>query len=115
MQLAVAHSAQASISVNGGCELYSFPPQSAGPFGEDIVGEWMNADDLFNLLVAKKMGWRDMHATSLVRPDPTSGIQKSVYAPALSWMDIGKTSAASKKRKCLVEKRGMFPSVVAKR
>ena len=68
-----------AISVDESHELYSFPPQSAGPFGEDIVGEWMNADDLFNVLAAKKMGWRDIHATNLVQPDSTSRIQKRRY------------------------------------
>ncbi len=68
-----------TISVNGRHESYSFPPQSAGPFGEDIAGQWMNADDLFNLLAAKKMGWRDIHATNLFQPDPTSRMQKRRY------------------------------------
>jgi FkbM family methyltransferase len=67
------------ICVNGGREVYSFPPHSAGPFGEDIAGEWMNADDLFNVLAAKKMGWRDIHATNLFQPDPTSRMQKRRY------------------------------------
>ena len=60
------------ISVDGGSEIYSFPPHSAGPFGDDIDGEWMNADDLFEVLAEKGMGWRDIHATNLVRPDPAS-------------------------------------------
>jgi len=68
-----------AISVDGGSELYSFPPQSAGPFGEDIAGEWMNADDLFNVLATKKLGWKDIHATNLVQPDPTSRAQKTRY------------------------------------
>lgn len=67
------------ISVRGGHEVYSFPAQSAGPFGEDITGEWMNADDLFNLLAAKKIGWRDIHATNLFQPDPVSRIEKRRY------------------------------------
>ena len=67
------------IAVEGNRELYSFPPHSAGPFGEDIVGEWMNADDLFEELAAKKLGWKDIHATNLVRLDPTSRMQKKRY------------------------------------
>ncbi len=67
------------ISVNGSNERYSFPPQSAGPFGEDIAGEWMHADDLFNVLATKRMGWRDIHATNLLRVDPTSRIEKRSY------------------------------------
>lgn len=68
-----------TISVNGKHEPYSFPPHSAGPFGEDVAGEWMNADDLFDLLAVKKMGWRDIHATNLFQPDPTSRMQKRRY------------------------------------
>lgn len=68
-----------TIDVDGKREIYSFPSHSAGPFGEDISGEWMNADDLFELLAAKKLGWRDIHATSLVQPDPTSHEQKRRY------------------------------------
>lgn len=61
-----------SISVNGRRELYSFPPHAAGPFGDDIAGEWMNADDLFHVLATEKLGWKDIHATNLVQLDPTS-------------------------------------------
>lgn len=65
-----------TISVNGSYERYSFPGQSAGPFGEDIPGPWMNGDDLFNLLAKKRMGWRDIHATNLFEVDPVSGSQR---------------------------------------
>lgn len=61
-----------SIAVDGGRELYSFPSHSAGPFGDDIAGEWMNADELFRVLAAKGLGWKDIHATSLVQLDPSS-------------------------------------------
>lgn len=67
------------ISVREGVERYSFPPHSAGPFGEDIDGGWMNADDFFEVLAAKKQGWRDIHATNLVQPDPASRVQKRNY------------------------------------
>jgi FkbM family methyltransferase len=67
------------ISVKGNPQVYSFPAQSAGPFGEDVAGEWMNADDLFNVLATRKMGWRDIHATNLFQPDPISRIQKRRY------------------------------------
>ena len=67
------------ISANGGSEFYSFPRHSAGPFGEDVAGEWMNADDLFYELAAKKLGWKDIHATNLVEPDSISRIQKRRY------------------------------------
>lgn len=68
------------ISLESHNETYSFPAHSAGPFGEDVAGEWMNADDLFHLLAEKKLGWKDIHATSLVEPDPTSRVQKKQFA-----------------------------------
>jgi FkbM family methyltransferase len=68
-----------AISVRGAIERYSFPPHSAGPLGDDIAGDWMNADDFFEVLAAKKPGWKDIHATNLVQPDPVSRVQKRNY------------------------------------
>jgi len=65
-----------SIAVDGGRELYSFPAHAAGPFGDDILGEWMNADDLFRVLAAKGLGWKDIHATTTVQLDPGSRVEK---------------------------------------
>ena len=67
------------ISVGGGTEQFSFPAHSAGPFGEDIPGEWMNADDLFELLAKKGMGWRDIHATNLVQAGSSSRAEQKRY------------------------------------
>ena len=64
------------ISVDGQREIYSFPHHSAGPFGDDIPGDWRNADDLFELLADRGLGWRDIHATNLVEPEPQSRAQK---------------------------------------
>jgi FkbM family methyltransferase len=65
-----------AIHVGDGIEGYSFPAHSAGPFGEDIAGEWMNADDLFDVLAREGLGWKDIHATNLIQPDPGSRAQK---------------------------------------
>jgi len=67
----------ASIQMSGGRESYSFPEHSAGPFGDDVAGEWMNADDLFEVLAERGMGWRDIHATTMVEPDPMARAEKS--------------------------------------
>lgn len=67
------------IAVNGASELYSFPPHSAGPFGGDIAGGWMNADDMFALLAAEGLGWKDIHATYTVEPAPVAKAQKRRY------------------------------------
>ena len=63
------------IRTGAGNELYSFPTHSAGPFGDDLPGPWLNADDFFPLLAAKGTGWRDIHATSLVQPAASSRAQ----------------------------------------
>jgi FkbM family methyltransferase len=65
------------ITVDGARELYEFPPHSAGPFGDDIKGDWMNADDLFEGLTMRKTGWRDVHATNLIQIDGESRAEKS--------------------------------------
>jgi FkbM family methyltransferase len=40
----------------------SFPFGSAGPFGDDIDGEWLTADELFQALAISGLGWKDIHA-----------------------------------------------------
>jgi FkbM family methyltransferase len=65
-----------AIRVGDGLETYSFPAHSAGPFGEDITGDWMNADDLFRVLAKVGLGWKDIHATNLVQLDPGSQVEK---------------------------------------
>ena len=52
-------------------ELYSFPLHSAGPFGEDVAGEWMTANNFFRLLAFEGLGWKDIHATNQIQPNPT--------------------------------------------
>ncbi len=65
-----------AIRVGDGLEPYSFPAHSAGPFGEDVAGEWMNADDLFHVLAKAGLGWKDIHATNLVQLEPGSQVEK---------------------------------------
>ncbi|GAC1632707.1 MAG: hypothetical protein NVS9B10_27480 [Nevskia sp.] len=60
------------IDVAGRVETYSFPFHSAGPFGEDIPGDWMSADNFFLLLAQERLGWKDIHATNQVPPNPAA-------------------------------------------
>ena len=53
------------ISKDGVREVYSFPDDAAGPFGEDIHGEWMTANNFFMLLAFEGLGWVDIHASNL--------------------------------------------------
>lgn len=53
------------ISVSGKSETHSFPHHSAGPFGEDVLGDWLPADEFFALLAVEGLGWKDIHATNI--------------------------------------------------
>jgi FkbM family methyltransferase len=48
--------------------VYSFPHHSAGPFGNDIFGEWMDKSTLLRQLALNGLGWRDIHASLLDEP-----------------------------------------------
>jgi hypothetical protein len=39
-----------------------FPIGSSGPFGDDIDGNWLTPDELFQKLQASGLGWKDIHA-----------------------------------------------------
>jgi FkbM family methyltransferase len=88
-----------AIVVNGSTELYSFPPHSAGPFGEDIEGEWMNADDLFNVLAARKMGWRDIHATNLAAPALSRSQERTYMRRHLRGWVLAKIRSLKKRKR----------------
>lgn len=53
---------------------YSFPYHSAGPFGEDVEGEWATADNFLRILALAGLGWRDIHATNTALADPSAGL-----------------------------------------
>jgi len=60
-----------TINSMRGKKTYSFPHDSAGPFGEDIDGPWMTPNNFFRSLAIHGLGWKDIHATTLISPDPT--------------------------------------------
>jgi hypothetical protein len=41
---------------------FEFKTGSSGPFGEDILGEWKSANEIFNDLRESGLGWIDIHA-----------------------------------------------------
>jgi FkbM family methyltransferase len=53
---------------HGEIVLYSFPHHSAGPFGEDIHGEWMDKGTLLKVLAMQGLGWKDIHASANDKP-----------------------------------------------
>ena len=66
------------ISTNNGKQNYSFPTHSAGPFGNDISGPWMTANNFFRLLGLAGLGWKDIHATNIDEPDSTYIVKPQV-------------------------------------
>jgi FkbM family methyltransferase len=59
-----------TITTRDGAQQYAFPYHSAGPFGTDIPGSWLTANNFFYLLAYERLGWKDIHATNCVEPDP---------------------------------------------
>ena len=47
---------------------YSFPAHSAGPFGNDIFGQWMDKATFLKLLAMQGLGWKDIHASAVDLP-----------------------------------------------
>ena len=44
---------------------FSFKFHSAGPFGDDIKGDWLSKDFLLFNLGIQGLGWKDIHASSI--------------------------------------------------
>jgi FkbM family methyltransferase len=67
-------------SNDGNSDFYSFPYHSAGPFGNDVFGNWMPANDFFLLLASEGLGWKDIHATNVVQTSMDSCVADPVIA-----------------------------------
>lgn len=66
------------IKTIDGEEVYSFPYHSAGPFGEDVAGNWINSACLYRRLQSEGLGWKDIHA----KKDDTGSQQ---WQSRISW------------------------------
>ena len=60
----------AIINTSFGKEPFRFSNNSTGPFGDDIHGPWMTANNFFRVLALQGLGWKDIHATNTIEPDP---------------------------------------------
>jgi FkbM family methyltransferase len=47
---------------------YSFPAHSAGPFGDDIDGQWLEEKNFLFLLSVVGFGWKDIHCSLEDKP-----------------------------------------------
>ena len=52
-----------------GVENYKFLKYSAGPFGNDVNGPWINEDNFFYLLAKENLGWKDIHCSKIDNPE----------------------------------------------
>lgn len=57
-------------NTDGSSHSYSFPHHSAGPFGNDIHGEWLSGEEMLRKLALQGYGWKDIHAS---KPDTAPG------------------------------------------
>jgi hypothetical protein len=62
------------ISLENNFTSYSFPYHSAGPFGNDIKGEWITKNSFSQLLAQVGLGWKDIHVSK-------NDIATKEYAP----------------------------------
>lgn len=53
------------VNTHSGEKIYSFPHHSAGPFGEDIKGEWLTKSNFHRWLGFVGLGWKDIHASRI--------------------------------------------------
>jgi len=51
--------------LDGGQAMHDFPAHSAGPFGEDVHGPWLDKDAILARWLERGKGWFDLHATAL--------------------------------------------------
>ncbi len=64
-----------AVETDTGISTHSFSPHAAGPFGNDIQGDWMTKDNFARLLLLAGLGWRDIHVSKDDTPNPA-------YAPS---------------------------------
>ena len=67
-----------NFKINDKFVKYSFPENSAGPFGNDITGNWMNKKNFSKFMEYKKFGWRDIHASLLDPSEDTDDFIKYI-------------------------------------
>jgi FkbM family methyltransferase len=55
-------------TLDGSLVKFSFPINSAGPFGPDLKGDWMTPNNFFRFLAVEGLGWKDIHVSKVDRP-----------------------------------------------
>ena len=60
----------AFIQTTEGTRRFAFKHHSAGPFGDDIQAPWEDRETFFHTLSAAGLGWKDIHASRIIPPEP---------------------------------------------
>ena len=58
------------IATSNGPMEFRFKEHSAGPFGEDIRTAWEDPNTFLYTLAAAGLGWKDIHASKTIDPEP---------------------------------------------
>ena len=66
------------IIVGSAVKNFSFIKNSAGPFGNDIHGEWIAKENFAKLIEFKKFGWRDIHCSNIDLSDKMVNFEKYI-------------------------------------
>ena len=66
------------LIINNSKVIFSFPKNSSGPFGNDILGKWMNKRNYIKFMDHKKEGWRDIHASFVDQPENIDNVNKYI-------------------------------------
>lgn len=74
----------AQVMTPSGREQFSFTPHSAGPFGEDLLGPWLDVDAFFFTLANNRTGWKDIHA---MRGSNNAIISSKIARRQLNFLD----------------------------
>ena len=81
------------IKTMDGEEVYSFPRHSAGPFGEDVTGSWVDSVRLFRRLQSEGLGWKDIHArkeeAESQQLKPKIPWQLQYWSYKIQWLSLG--------------------------
>jgi FkbM family methyltransferase len=97
------------VMTNSGAERWSFPRHSAGPFGEDLPGDWLDQHSLLKAIGVHGLGWVDIHASAHfegarvepktpIRTTPDGVISPLLLAMKLSALAVGRAPGALRGR-----------------
>lgn len=73
----------ATISTPQGRREFRFKKHSAGPFGEDILTPWEDANTFLHTLAIAGLGWKDIHASRVIPPQLPASHQQILTRQAV--------------------------------